>query len=820
MRVHSRFCRRLHRLPSVPLLFALGCLAAAEPLQAQEREVLRAPGLERSVEILVDRWGVPHIYAETEPDLFFAQGWMAARHRLFQLEMWRRQVTGTLSEVLGPRTLDKDRGARLLRYRGDLERELSHYHPRGPEIFGSFVRGINAYVARTEENPDLLPLEFRILDLRPGRWTPEVVVSRLNGLFGNLTAEVRYAQLLQVVDAETLKEIHDFTPADPDLSTHGVDLSLITDEIVHLYRAARAPVEFVREDVEPAHRAGAGADGGAADDGPAAAPSAWDPDWTDREWGSNNWVVSGRRTLSQRTMFANDPHRSISVPPLRWVVHLVGPGWNVMGSTEPTVPGVSMGHNEHGAFGLTIHGRDMEDLYVYDTHPDDPHLYRYQGRWEEMTVIREEIPVEGRAPETVELEFTRHGPVLHEDREHRKAYALRAAWHAPGGAPYLADLRYGQARSWEEFRDGASYHTAPAHNIVWADVHGDFGWQVSGFAPIRPNWSGLLPVPGDGRFEWDGILPVKELPHAKNPDEGFFASANEHNVPPEYPYAFAYDYSEPFRSARIHELLSDDERRLTVLDHHAFQHDQLSIPARQLVPLLGALETQENRVAQAVDSLRGWDRVLDAESVPAAIYVAWERRLREGVAERHVPAAARELGFRVSTVRVLEWLTSPDGRFGDDPVSGRDAFLLEALRGALDDLEGRLGPEMSGWQYGQERFHHVLIRHQLSEVVRPDLRDRLDVGPAPRGGTGYTVNPTSYGDNQTSGPSYRMIAESGNWDRTIGITSPGQSGDPESPHYADLFDEWAAGSYIPFFFSRPKVESVTERRIQLAPEGN
>ena len=796
----------------IPLLIATTFGSPSEA-EAQAEKTLQVEGLSEPVEILVDRWGIPHIYAETEEDLFFAQGFNAARDRLFQLELWRRQVTGTVSELLGSRTLDKDIGARLLRYRGDLEQELNHYHERGTVVFGAFVRGVNAYIALTKHEPELLPLEFRLLGTTPGEWTLEVIVSRLNGLFSNVTTEVRNAQLLQSMDANTLKSLSDFRPRNPDLSDHGVDLSLISNDILKFYVAARAPVDFVPTDIAPAYRT----EETAGDAAQATLPAGNQlTDWIADGFGSNNWVVSGERTLSGSPMLANDPHRAVSVPALRYVVHLVGPGWNAIGSGEPTVPGVSMGHNEQGAWGLTIHGRDMEDLYVYETNPDNPNQYRYQNEWEDMRVVRETIPVKGQDSVTVDLKFTRHGPVLSEDLTHNKAYALRAAWQQAGAAPYLADLRYGRAKNWDEFRDGTSYHFGPAHNVVWADVHGDIGWQVTGLAPIR-SWSGLLPVPGDGRFEWSGNMPVNELPHVLNPPTGFFATANEANVPHDYPYVFSYNYAEPLRSARIHELLGDTRRYLTVADMHAIQEDQFSIPARVLLPLLDGLESDDDEIRRSLDLLRDWDKTLEKDSKTAAIYIAWERRLRAHATRLFVPMDARErLG--VPTVRLLDWYTSPDGHFGDDPLAGRDALLIQSMREALDNLRARLGTDMEQWRYGDRRFKRIEIRHAMSDVVSDEIRAKLDVGPAPRGGTSYTVNPTSGGDNQTSGPSFRIIADTSNWDNSVAtINVPGQSGDPDSPHYRDLFELYAAGKHTPIFFSREKVESVTEQTLHLVP---
>src|SRR5581483_7184956 len=217
-------------------------------------------------------------------------------------------------------------------------------------------------------------------------------------------------------------------------------------------------------------------------------------------------------------------------------VHLVAPGWNVIGGGEPTIPGVSIGHNEFGAWGLTIFATDGEDLYVYRTNPANRRQYWYKGRWEAMRVLRDTIAVKGQAPVRIELAFTRHGPVVYEDSVRHLAYAVRAAWLEPGGAPYLASLRMDQARTWDEFRDACAFSNIPGENMVWADRMGNIGWQAVGIAPIRTNWSGLVPVPGDGRYEWADFLPIKEKPHDFNPQRGFIATANNDLIPRNYPH--------------------------------------------------------------------------------------------------------------------------------------------------------------------------------------------------------------------------------------------------------------------------------------------
>ncbi|GIW53275.1 MAG: penicillin amidase [Gemmatimonadales bacterium] len=805
----------------IPLIVAgtPGALLSQEAERSQQTTRITVNGLERPVEIFKDRWGISHIYAETEHDLFFAQGYNAARDRLFQLELWRRQATGTVAEILGPRELKRDIGTRLFKFRGDLEQELRHYHPRGAEIVHAFVQGINAYIDQANRNPEKLPIEFRILGIVPQHWTPEAVISRHAGLLGNIGQELATGRAVAALGPEKVKFYNDYGPGNPDLSLDpSITAELLSADILELYNAFREPVEFQPEDVAPEYRATRREDAlGSAP--PPAGSDLYAPHGT---WdiGSNNWVISGELTESRYPIMANDPHRAQSAPSLRYWVHLVGPGWNVIGAGEPSVPGISIGHNEYGAWGLTVFATDGEDLYVYDTNPENPNQYRYRGNWETMTVIRDTIPVKGRAPEVVELKYTRHGPVVYEDRARHKAFAVRAAWMEIGGAPYLASLRMDQAKTWEEFREACSYFHIPGENMVWAGRDGTIGWQAVGIAPIRRNFSGLVPVPGDGRFEWDGYLPIKAKPHVVNPPSGFFATANNELIPRDYPYmeAIGFSWSDPYRWARISEVLASG-RRHSIADMMRLQTDELSIPARQLVPLLAELEDRDPRVEAVRRRLLAWDYVLSKESVEAGIYVEWESRLRRAVWEKMVPESDRRYIRSLPLRKVVTWLLAPPGEFGTDPTAARDSILLSALRAAVAELTRRFGSDMARWRYGQPGYKHALIRHPLSRAVNEETRRRLDVGPLPRGGYGATVNNTGNGDNQTSGASFRIIVDTGDWDRAVGTNTPGQSGDPDNPHYRDLFRMWAENKFFPVFYSRARVEAVTEERLILAPAG-
>ena len=801
-------------------------LSSGGSAQAPSAATLQTTGLTQPVEIIRDRWGINHIYAQNEPDLFFAQGYAAARDRLFQFEVWRRQATGTVAEMLGRRELRRDIGARLHMFRGDLDADLNRYHPRGKQIVEVYVRGVNAYIAETERNPALLPLEFKMLGITPGRWTPAVVISRHQSLTANVSDEARFTRGINSVGVERLRELLYFQGGEPVFSLDpAIDARVFPENVLELYNAFRASVEFKAEDLAPAYRAAA-VEKPALDDLALAAPDPAGPlslDADPRDIGSNNWVVAGSRTQSTYPILANDPHRVIAAPSLRYWVHLVAPGWNVIGGGEPVLPGVSIGHNEHGAWGLTIFGQDSEDLYVYDTNPANPNEYRYRGGWEPMRVITENIPVKGDKPASVELKYTRHGPVLFEDPKNRKAYALRAAWMEPGGAPYLASLRMDQAKTWEEFREACSFNHMPSENMVWVDRKGSIGWQAAGVQPLRRNWSGLLPVPGDGRYEWDGYLPITALPNEANPARGFIATANNYLSPNDYPWpeAQTYQWSDPFRASRISEVLGSG-RLFTVGEMIRLQNDDLSIVARTLVPLLRDL-TLPAASAKARDALTGWDYVLDKDSVPAGVYALWFRRLLVNTREVVVPAALRTgtgpggAGNFVSTRRLLDWLHSPDGRFGADPIAGRDAVLIKSMDEAVAELTKRFGADMQGWKYGQERYHHALVRHPMSNAVNAATRAKLNIGPLPRGGDGTTVSATGNADNQTSGGSLKIIADTEDWDNSVGLNTPGQSGDPDSPHYRDLFELWARGKYFPIAYSKKKVDSVTESVTRLTP---
>jgi len=746
-------------------------------------------GLKEPVEILRDEWGINHIYAKNQHDLFFAQGYAAAKDRLFQFEIWRRQATGTVAEILGEREFKRDVGALLFKYRGDMTQEMNYYHEDGVEIITAYTNGVNAYIDEILSTPDQLPIEFKLLNIVPEKWTPDVVISRHQGLLGNIGSELEIGRAVAKLGVETVKDLYWFHPKDPDIHLDpAINKELLFDDILELYNAYRKPVQFQKGDVQPEYRTSMN-------------DNTFRPLSEQKEdalsFGSNNWVVSGAIMADGNTYMANDPHRSITVPSLRYMTHLVAPGWNVIGGGEPEIPGISIGHNEYGSWGLTVFRTDGEDLYVYELNPDNPHQYRYNGEWVDMNIISETIKVKGKDDIDVKLLYTRHGPVVYVDTAHKKTYAIRCAWLEPGGSPYLASLHMDQAKTWEEFRKACNYSHIPGENMVWADEEGNIGWQSVGIAPIRKNFSGLVPVPGDGRFEWDGYLPIIQKPNTLNPPEGFFATANQNITPDDYEHwnAIGFSWSDPYRGDRVNEVLGSG-KKLTMDDMKALQVDYLSIPARNLVPLLLNLSFT-GKTAEARNKLKGWDYILGPNSVEAAIYVAWENQISLLAMSWFIPESEKDLIGGIQMKKLIDWITKPDSRFGSNPLQGRDKFLSEAFIKGVRYLEELLGDDINNWQYGQEKFKHTYMSHALGELVNKETKTKLNIGPLPRGGNSNTPGSTGGNNRQSSGATFRIIVNTGDWDSAVGTNGPGQSGNPESPFYRNLFEPWAKDQYFP-----------------------
>lgn len=765
------------------------------------RQAVALAGLEAPAEIIVDRWGIPHIYAASQHDAFFVQGWNAARDRLWQLDLWRKRGLGLLAADFGPAFVAQDRAARLFLYRGDMDAEWAAYGPDAKAWSGAFVAGLNARVAQVRAGQAPLPVEFGLRGTAPAFWAlDDLVRIRSHGISNNAESESLRARVAKAGGLEADKLRRKVQPADhavriPD----GLDLADIPDDLLAVYTLATKDVSFE-----------------------APAPAA-DAERAAQELsqGSNNWAIAGARTATGRPILASDPHRVLQAPSIRYLCHLSAPGLAVIGAGELHLPGVTIGHNARCAFGITTFMIDQADHYVYALNPDNPRQYRYAGAWEDLRIVQEQVGVRDGEPQSVELAFTRHGPVLKLDAERGRAYALRTVWSEPGTSAYFGAARYQTAGDWPAFKEALSRWGAAPMNFVYADVDGTIAWIAAGKAPRRRNWDGLLPVPGDGRYEWDGFAAQGELPSLVNPARGWVASANEMNLPAGHPSRdlnLGYEWADPGRIERIAEVLSAGGGA-TVADSARLQTDVGCKAALRAVGLLGRFTSPDPRVARALQLLQGWDGHETRDSAAAAIASVWlNKHLAPATARRVTNEVAAKIIAFGSPYGTTTYLQDLGPGLGDDPAEARAEILLSSLRGTLDELEQRLGPDMTAWRWGD--LHHAALIPAAAALADPDLHAKLSHGPTPLPGSAWTVWASTYRMEDfaaTQGASFRMVVDVGAWDNSLVINSPGQSGDPASPHYGDLFPLWAAGEYVPMLWSRAAIEAAAETVFELTP---
>ncbi|MFG3252982.1 penicillin acylase family protein [Streptomyces sp. NPDC048172] len=773
--------------------------------KADKGRTYPVPGLRKPVRVTVDTWGVPHLYAADAGDLFQAQGFNIARDRLFQIDTWRRRGLGRFSEVLGEAYVEQDRAARLFLYRGGMDAEWAAYGPEARTAATRFAAGINAYVDWLDDHPEELPEEFTALGYGPARWEPEDVVRiRTHALGGNLSGELARAKLLRLGGPEAGKLYRKLEPEHTPRVPDGLDLDLIPDDVAEVFHLATAQMQF--------------SDGRMKRAAPAEGLDAQTAGLL-RETvsGSNAWAVSPRRTATGRPILAGDPHReNHALPGNRYLVHLHAPGLNIIGAGEPWNPGVSMGHNGRIAFGLTNLPADQTDLYVYDLDPDDPTRYRYQDGWERIRTVTEDIPVAGGGTRRAELSFTRHGPVVKVDVENAKAYAVRTVWTEPGTSPYLGSLRFQRAADSGEFVKAMRGWKAPGSNLVYADTKGDIGWVPGALFPKRKGegYDGLLPVPGDGRYEWDGFHDNAALPRVRNPREGYIASANEYNFPSGAPVP-TYEWTAPDRKRRIDKVLSR-HRRVTLEDTVALQNDERSGNAARLLPYVTRLDSADPTTRKALRLLRAHDAVAGEDSAPAALfetwltrflYPAWTQALLPKEAADHLTSLSLAADLRV----MHETFAHPGDWFGEGGAKARDALLLGSLAKAYEEVRAKLGADEAEWRWGALHFH--VFAHPLGEP---------NTGRVARGGTFDTVRCsyylfTTYHFPEIVGPTFRMALDVGAWDNSRAINAPGQSGDRRSPHFTDLHATWAKGGHFPLVYSDEAVEKNAGTRILLEP---
>ena len=739
-------------------------------------------GLVAPVEVLRDRWGVPHIYAQNTHDLFFAQGYVTAQDRLFQMEMWKRAGQGRLSEVVGASALPRDIAARLLRYQGSMQAEYASYAPDTREILKAFTDGINADIREvTSAGGPGLPIEFRLAGFAPEVWKPEDCLTRMATLAvtGNAPEELANAQLVSLLGAQRATDLEDFDPATTLDPAAGEDLSGLSPALIRGFTGTDTRIDF-----------------------------------PEKFQGSNNWTVSGKLSQSGKPLLANDPHRVIALPSLRYIVQLVAPGWNVVGAAEIALPGVSIGHNQDIAWGLTVFPVDQEDLFYEQLNPKDPLEYKTASGWARMRTEQETFRIRGGTSVTKTLKFTQHGPVLWEDG--KRALALHWVGTEPGTAPYLTGLSLDRAHNWKEFLAAMARWKTPPENFVYADRAGNIGVQSAGLTPLRGRGNGLLPAPGWAGYEWRGFVPFDQLPRQYNPARGFIATANNKTIPANYPYKVGFSWSTD-RIARIRQVLGearDARQKLTVEDMARLQNDVVSSPAQEIVRVLAASPAAKDPAAKL---LLTWNGALTRDSAAGALYEVWLGKLY-GALVKMISPNQKGASIYMGADAIARLLAHPSEEFfGANAEAKRDQMLHDTLDAAYAQMQHLLGPDSSAWSWG--RLHTMRFRHVLDPIG--NLAAFLEPAPVPRPGDGTTVDATwNRMDNfdQLGGASYREIFDLSDWDHSRAVNVPGESGQPGSPHYLDLLPLWRDGKYFPLAYSRQAVEKQAAGKLELLPE--
>jgi len=803
-----------------------GFVAVRSPFPDTDGE-LELAGLNETVHVYRDEFGVPHIYAFNEHDLYFAQGYVHAQDRFWQMEFWRHIGQGRISEIVGEAGLEQDRFIRTVGWNRMAQAATDYVAQEAPETMAfleAYSAGVNAYLA---EQGDDVSLNRRILALSGEPWEIEpwepldsigwsIVMSW--DLGGNWSDERDRAALIREVGEATAASILPPYPFEERPVIAPTDLLSNRGEL----------------DLEPAGEGSrllpAGVDWSRVDTEIAGTPPQIGLAMGSTAVGSNNWVVSGEHTATGLPLLANDPHLGIQMPSIWYEIGLHAPGMNVAGFSFAGVPGVIIGHNDYIAWGVTNVGPDVQDLYIERVNPSNPNQYEYMGEWQEMEVITERILVNGGEPVELPVRITRHGPILNEvvDGE-SDVLALRWTAQEPN-AIFHAFMRLNRARNYEEFRAALRYFDVPAQNFVYADVEGNIAYQMPGRIPIRGEGMGLVPVPGwTGEHEWEDFIPFEELPALYNPEPGYIVTANNSVVDESYPYFINYHWADGDRAQRIQEMHQqeiDAGGELTVDDMTRIQMDGKVLLAESYIPLLQGLRSDEPRVQAALERLRGWDMQADPQSVPAALFEIFYMQLAEVVMADEV-GEARDVYLGNGDAQRIFFHTiagQPDAAWWDnvttDAVETREQAIMQALENTVAWFEENVGDDAEAWTWGE--LHTATFVSQPLGLSGIGVIERLvNRGPYPVGGSKSAVNATSWSWEEPAAvrglPSLRMVLDLSDFDNSRGIHTTGQSGHPYHPHYDDFIPLWQAGEYHPLWFSAGAITEATVDHLKLQP---
>jgi len=789
--------------------------------QPQKSGTLHLQGLREPVTVITDIYGVPHIYATNEDDLFFAQGFLHAQERLWQMEFNRRLISGRLSEILGKIAIEADRFCRHLgMHRSAVEEatRLSEYNRR---VLDAYASGVNSFI---NTHAKKLPVEFQILGCKPALWqaSDSIQWAKLMGwsLCGNWETEITRAQLIAKLGVERAAQLESgYDPDHPLVIPSGVAYQGINAGLLEQYQQIK-------------ELSGFGTMGG-----------------------SNNWAVDGTMTETGFPILCNDPHLGQAVPSIWFECHLLAGDLDVTGASFPGAPGIVIGHNQHIAWGVTNAVSDVQDLYIEKFNPDNPHQYEYQGEWQEAQVVREEIIIKGEAePLIEEVRITRHGPIItampnliptkraenNGSNSTTAGLPLALRWTGLEQCNILSSvLKLNRATNWEEFRDALRDWDVPPQNVVYADCEGNIGYVMAGAIPIRSQGQALLPSPGwTGEYEWIGMIPFDELPQSFNPEQHFIVTANNRVVDDSYPYYITNEWLNGYRAQRIRDLLQAKDHKLTIEDMAHIQADLYALPALEIVPFILRIEANSPQERAAQEILTAWDYTLAPDSIGAAIYTTFLRKLQRMVLDAALgdneELLNNYLGAGTTLLNMvngyasrekpllIRLLKQHDDRWFEQSVvtngpKSWDDAITASFHAALDELREKLGSDILRWHYGA--IHQMTYNHPLGSVKA--LAPYLNRGPFEVGGDIDTVSmgATQPGHPEVviTVPSYRQIIDLANLTRSLSGHAPGQSGLPASKHYDDFIQMWRDVKHHPMLFSKDAIEAHTEGTLNLLP---
>lgn len=729
----------------------------------QVNGTLALSGLTANVDVYRDDHGVPHIEAKSMKDLFIAQGFVTAQDRMFQMDLSRRQASGMLSEVIGEKTLSRDKFFRTLGLRRAAEASYHKYSPEMKKYLTWYADGVNAYIKQAK-NANTLPIEFMLVGYEPKKWTPvdSLVIGKYMAfdLGGHWEGQAFRYYLMETFSKEKALDLFPGYPADApaileDLKESGLDFEKSFAEAV----------------VPNFHN------------------------------GSNNWVVSGSKTQSGKPLLANDPHLSLGTPSIWYQTHLTAPEYEVSGVIFAGIPGIIVGHNETIAWGVTNVGPDVQELYIEKRNPKDPYEFQYLADWEKADVVDEVIKVKDKADVNYEVVITRHGPIISEFAHHDKpGTALSLKWTALQPSKELeAVIMMNRSKNWQQFEKSLeSFHT-PAQNFVFASTDGTIAYKANGLIPVRKQKYTSLPVPGwTDQYEWEGYIPWNELPTTVNPKNGYIATANNKVTTDSYPYHISDTFAQPYRQQRIVEVLEKNDT-LTVKDMQTLQFDQKNKQAEELLPILIEQVTNEplNEIeTQVIDVLKKWNKLDSKNSAAPLIFHIWMDRFSSELFKEEISEEMMDMfdgREQVIDELIRKAYAGQPGPWIKEH-GGLEKVTENSFRSMISMLTEEYGEYLAEWKWGD--FHTLTFEHPLASIKPLNLLFNPETQKM--GGSRVTVGVAGWNRETgdiTHGGAWRMVIDMADPTKAYHVVGPGQSGHVLSPWYKDQSKDWATGKY-------------------------